>query len=214
MSGLEFVPWSEAEAALPKRGRHLCACHDRETVTVFAAHNREIASWATEKGQFGGWAWRGDRITRFRLSFPRVMARSEQGEREGREVALAITLNRRHFDGVLRQAVHWREFPEELFEGRAQWRLATRFSQVVMDWAPDSDPMGRDLARFTVRFGVRNEALTGFSKRWPVTIRSLEEVSEAWRNLQPDDDPPTPLMRPYPVTEPDVAERLLWEPAG
>jgi hypothetical protein len=214
MNAVPTAPWSQVSGSLPGDGRVLYACYDSDTVTVFAAHRREIGAWAIEKGRFGGPAWRADRITRFRVSFPRVMARSECGQRPDKEVILGITLRRDRFDAVLRQAVHWREFPDGLYDNQAQWRLATRFSQVVMDWAPDTDASGRDLPRFTVRFGLRKEALAALAADALVGVHNLSELAQAWREAGPDDDPPTPVVRPYPLLEPGMATRLLWVSAA
>lgn len=203
--------WSEVHADLPSSGRHLLACYDAETVTVFAAHSHEIGAYAVQHGEFGGSAWASDRTTRFRLSLPRVMARSERGMREGKTKVLGITIRRERFDSALRQAVHWREFPDGLYQTKGQWRLATRYSQVVMDWAPDSAPDGSDLERYTVRFGVRAHLLKSFSSEWIVRVDDLGDLAQMWRE---DEDPLCPVMKPYPAPEPGLEARLLWEPEG
>ncbi len=206
---LPLRPWSEVERTVPHVGRPLLACFDEATVTVFAAHRPEIGAWAIDHGTLGGPAWRGDRIARFRLSLPRVMSRSERGERAGKEVLLAIALRRDGFDAVLRQAVHWREFPASIFGTRGKWRLATRYTEVVVDFAPDCAPDGSDLPRMTPRFGVRGHALKAMLSDWVVGVRDLGDLALAWRG---DPDPPTPVLRPYPLAEPEVARTLSWEP--
>lgn len=208
---LPLRPWSEVEQALPRAGRPVLACFDDTTVTVFAAHRPEIGAWAIEHGTLGGPVWRGDRVARFRLSLPRVMSRSERGERAGKEVLLALTLRRDGFDAVLRQAVHWREFPASIFGTQARWRLATRFTEVVVDFAPDCAPDGSDLPRMTQRFGVRGHALKRLLGEWVVGVQDLGDLAQRWRT---ESDPPTPELRPYPLTEPEVARTLLWEPEG
>lgn len=206
---LPMRPWSQVNAELPESGRHLLACFDDDTITVFAAHHPNIGAYAAEHGRFGGDMWRHDRTTRFRLSLPRVMARSRQGVRPGKQAVLAISLARDRVDSMLRQAVHWREFPEGLYDSKGAWRLATRYSQVVMDWAPDCGPDGSDLRRFTPRFGVRAHLLKSFSRDWILGIRDLSDIAADWREA---DDPPTPLVRPYPLSEPALAARLFWSP--
>ena len=208
---LPLRPWSEVNAALPESGRQLLACFDDQTVTVFAAHDPNIGAYAAEHGHFGGDLWRHDRTTRFRLSLPRVMARSKQGERPGKEALLAISLPRARFDGLLRQAIHWREFPEDLYESKGAWRLATRYSQVVMDWAPDCGPKGAELERFTVRFGIRSHLMKTFSRDWIAGIKDLSEVAVSWRQ---EADPLTPVVSEYPLPEPDLATRLFWKPGA
>ncbi len=207
---LKLAPWSAVNEGLPQSGRHLLACHDADTITVFAAHDEAIGAWAVAKQRFGGAAWKDDRILRFRLSLPRVMARSQRGEREGKERVLALTLSRPHFDAMLRQAIHWREFPEGVYDTRGQWRLATRYSQVLLDWAPDCDPGGADLSRFTPRFGARAMLLKQLPE-WILHIEDLSELAQAWRE---QDDPLTAEVAPYPLPEPELAKRLLWSAEG
>lgn len=206
---LTLRPWSEVDRGLPSGGRPLLACFDPEVVTVFAAHQPEIGAWAAANGTLGGPAWAGDRVARFRLSLPRVMSRSERGERTGKEVVLALAIRREGFDSVLRQAVHWREYPAAIFDTPGKWRLATRYTEVVVDFAPDCRPDGSDLPRMTPRFGVRGHALKRLLKDWVVGVTDLTALAVAWRT---EPDPPTPVLAPYPVVEADVARRLSWEP--
>ncbi len=206
---LPLRPWSEVEATLPPRGRHLLAAFDARTVTVFAAHDRAIGAYAVAEQRFGGPAWADDRTTRFRLSLPRVMARSERGERAGKQAILGMTIRREHFDRLLRQAIHWREFPDGVFATRSQWRLAVRYAQVVVDWAPDCGPDGADLDRLTPRFGIHAPLLRTFATEWIVRIHDLSALAAQWRS---DPDPPTPVVAPYSLPEPALADRLLWAP--
>ena len=202
--------WTQVHATMPASGRHLWGCVDGDRVWVFSAHRPEIADHLLEHGHFGGKAWRGDRITRFRMSFPRVMARSNQGQREGKERIVGMALRRDALDQILRQAVHWRECPEGHFSTAAQWRLAVRFTQVVVDWAPDSDTSGGDLARMTPRFGLRAQALNRMAKDWVVQVQSLDELAAQWRSAT--GSVATPRMEALEIPAGCDASRLLWDP--
>ena len=207
---IPLAPWAVVNDQMPPSGRHLWGCVDGEQVWVFCAHRPDIAAFLLDHGHFGGDRWSGDRITRFRLSMPRVMARSSQGQREGKECIVGLALRRDAMEQVLRQAIHWREFPEAHFSTAAQWRLAVRFTQVVLDWAPDSDVSGEDLTRLTPRFGLRSEALRGLGKDWVLDVQSLDDLAVAWRSGL--DEVSTPTMQPLSIPRGCDQTRLLWDP--
>ncbi len=205
---LPVAPWSEVNARLPSRGRALLANFDDETVTVFTAHGAQIAEHALREGAFGGDSWRAGRMTRFRLCFGDLYHHTAGGTVPGKEHLLAVTLRRDKFDALLRQVIHWREFPVGIFETKGQWRLATRYAQAVMDWRTERTPTGRELGRSCVRFGVRDHLQKSFNSDWIVGISAVEKLVEGWRS---GGDPNAPIVRPYPVPA-GCRATLSWDP--
>ena len=202
------APWSEVDAGLPQSGRPLLACFNDEVVTVFASFGPDIAEFALRRGSLGGDSWRVGRITRFRLCFGDLFHHTSGGGQAGQEHLLAIHLQRDKFDGMLRQAVHWRVFPEGLYQTKGQWRLATRYAQAVMDWCPERGPDGAELGRSCVRFGVRDHLQKSFSSSWIVGIESMNAIGKGWAM---GSNPLTPIVRSYPVPEVCRAS-LSWDP--
>lgn len=202
------APWSKVQAGLPQTGRPLLACYSDDVVTVFAAHRREIADFALASGRFGGDSWHAGRTTRFGLSFGDIFHHIKGGSDVNEERILAIHLRRDMFDGMLRQVVHWRVFPAGLFQTKAQWRLATRYAQAVMDWRPERGPKGADLERACVRFGVRGHLQKSFNSEWILGVEHMDPLHSLWRSGAA---PLTPVVRPYPVPDP-CRTTLSWDP--
>lgn len=142
--------------------RTLRATFDDHQVIVWQAHRAEIAAHAVATGRLGGPGWRLDRVSRFRLSLPSVLARSEWGQRPGREHILAVALSRAGFDALMNQAV-LAAFETPIYPTRMAWALATRYANVTVDWHPDVDYSGREQAWQIARISVRDRALRTFT---------------------------------------------------
>ena len=189
------------EPGIPADPRVVCATFDPDEVVVWQAHSNEVADCALRHGRFGGRAWRTDRVTRFRLSLPSLLARNGWATREGRERILAVRLKREGFDTMLRQAVH-AGYEPEIYATRNTWHLATRYGHVVVAWHPDVDPSGAELGRETLRMGIRDAALERFTREWVVGIEDwtpwvLENRRQACASL------PVPRLAPYPLAAVD-----------
>jgi hypothetical protein len=177
--------------------RRVHATYDATTVVVWQAHSHEVAECALERGRFGGRAWRTDRVTRFRLSLPSLLARNGWATRPGRERILAVRMLREGFDTLLRQAVH-AGFEPDIYPSRNSWHLATRYGHVVVAWHPDVDPSGAELERETLRMGIRDATLERFTHDWVVGVEDWTRwVVENRCRVCPT--LPVPVLEPYPL---------------
>ena len=194
------------EQALPASGRHLLATFDNDQVVVWQAHSGDVARRALAAGRFGGPGWSTDRLSRMRLSLPSLLDRCDWGRRPGRERILAVTLRRQGLDAMLRQAAHGAYEPG-VYASPASWRLATRYANVMIGWYPDRDPGGAELARATLRLGLRDAALARFTEEWVVGVEDwtgwVREHRDARRR-----ELPVPRVRPYPLQQGEL-ERLV-----
>lgn len=107
MMAVPLAPLEEQPCPCERRVVH--ATFDRSVVVVWQAHSHEVADCALRAGRFGGRAWRTDRVTRFRLSLPSLLARNGWATRAGRERILAVKIQREGFDAMVRQAVQDRK---------------------------------------------------------------------------------------------------------
>jgi hypothetical protein len=205
---VRFVRAPAPPIAMP---RTVCATFDAERVVVWQAHGTDVADAAVRQGRFGGRAWRTDRVTRFRLSLPSLLARNGWGTRPGRERILAVWLAREGFDAILRQAVH-AAFEPGIYASRMGWQLATRFANAIVAWHPDVDPSGAPLARETVRVGLRDAALRDFTERWVLGVEDHTEWVVASR-VHPTPELPVPELRVYPLSD-DDARKLAGTSEG
>ncbi|MEQ1570416.1 MAG: DUF4291 family protein [Myxococcota bacterium] len=190
--------------------RTLCASFDERVVTVWQAHSNAVADAAVAAGRFGGRAWRTDRVTRFRVSLPSLLARNGWATRPGRERILAVHVSRGGFDALLRQAVH-ASFEPELYPSRSGWLLATRYANVTVAWHADVDPTGSDLPRQTVRFGVRDAALRELTSKWVVGVDDWTAWVVEHRD-RATAATPVPAVARYPMSD-DARARLAGRAA-
>ncbi len=199
-----MASWDAVQAAIPAVGSQLLLQSDAETVVVYQAFDEGVGSHAVKTGHFGGRAWRMDRRSAVRTSLPDVLHRANWGERKGKEWILAIRLRRSGFDQLLRQAIH-RTFPPGLYESKRSWELATRYSQVSWEWAPDRDLQGNVLGRLAGRLGMRDAALANFATVW---IEEIVDLSDWARQSRGAADLEVPTSAPYEMTDVALLERL------
>ena len=206
MRGLELGTWDAVQSGLPSADRHILVQSDDDTVVVYQAFDAEISAHAVAHGAFGGHAWRQDRVSAIRLSLTDVLHRSNWGQDVGEERILAIRIKRAGFDSLLRQAIH-REFQEGLYDTKRSWQLATRYSQVSIEWGPDRDLNGAALGRQTARFGMRHKALQNFATTWIDEVIDLTGWLKGVRNRR---DLQVPIVAIYPVGDEGLVDRLTY----
>lgn len=199
MMSVPLAPIEHPRAAGERRA--VQATFDSSVVVVWQAHSHEVADAALRNGQFGGRLWRTDRVTRFRLSLPSLLARNGWATRPGRERILAVALRREGFDAMLRQAVH-AGYEPDIYPTRNSWHLATRYGHVVVAWHSDVDPAGGELERDTLRMGVRDATLERFTRDWVVAVEDwtpwvVENRGRVGAAL------PVPVLSGYPLPEAD-----------
>jgi hypothetical protein len=177
--------------------RRLLATFDERSVVVWQAHRHEVADEALRRQRFGGELWRTDRVTRFRVSLPSLLARTTWATRQGRERILAVRLARVGFDAILRQAVP-AEFDPEVYPTRGAWHLATRYANVTVSWHRDVDPAGCECGWDTPRMGLREHALRSFTDEWVEGVEDVTSWVHANRGVA-GCEPPLAGVAPYPV---------------
>jgi hypothetical protein len=193
----------------PRRGRHILAHFDDETVVVYQAYRPAIGHFAATHKYFGG-EFSFNRMSWIKTNFLWMMYRSGWGAKEGQEVTLAIWLQRTAFDGLLAQAVP-ASFSVALYSSEQEWKRAVQRSEVRLQWDPDHDPSGAPLARRAIQLGLRGDALASYARDWIVDIQDISAfVAEQERVAGESGDTEfvTPRERVYPVADPTVAARL------
>jgi len=155
----------------PQSGRHVLAQFDADTVHVYQAFRPAIARFAVEHQKFGG-EFSFNRMSWIKPNFLWMMYRSGWATKEGQEHVLAIRLNRKFFDELLRTAVPSTYQPQQ-FANPQDWQSAVAASVVRLQWDPDHDPLGRPLARRAIQLGLRGEAL----RRYGHELVSVEDMT-------------------------------------
>ncbi len=193
----------------PKKGRHIMAQYDTDTVVVYQAYKPSIGHFAAANGYFGG-DFQLSRMSWVKPNFLWMMFRCGWASKEGQEVVLAVTLQRAAFDEILAQAVH-SHFVPHIYVTESEWKAALSSSQVRLQWDPDHDPTGQKLERRAIQLGLRGTVLQKYSRDWIVRIEDISDfVREQHQYVlnRQYDKLLTPYEKAYPVLNEAVAKRL------
>jgi hypothetical protein len=147
--------------SLPAAARRtLTARFDEDEVVVYQAYPEELGRELARLGRFGG-SWRFDRHTRVQPSWRWTMHRYSWGDRQDRSRLLAIRLHRAGFDAMLNAALK-EEFDPEIYPSKRAWRLALRFSPVLVEWDAD-----------VARFVILGPLIRTFAETWVAGIEDI-----------------------------------------
>jgi hypothetical protein len=206
---LQLTPYREQRERWPRRGRHILAQYDDDTVIVYQAYRPSIGDYAAQHQRFGG-DWSLSRMSWIKPNFLWMMYRAGWATKPGQERILAVRLLRPAFDEILAGAIH-SSFVPEVYEDRTAWKALVAASSVRLQWDPDHDPHGVKQERRAVQLGLRGPVLARYAREW---IASITDVTD-WVRAQHAhvvgrrlDALMTPTERVYPVADADVASRL------
>ncbi len=119
---LLLEPWRAQEARWPRRGRHVLAQFDDQTIVVYQAYNSAISNFAVEHRRLVGAPGFGlGRMSWVKPNFLWMMYRSGWATNPGQERILAIRLERTVFERILAAAA-WTRFEPAIHESREAWR--------------------------------------------------------------------------------------------
>jgi hypothetical protein len=210
---LVVEPYVAQASCWPPSGRHVLAQFNDASIVVYQAYRSAIGRFAASHGYFGG-ALNFNRMSWIKPNFLWMMYRSAWGIKAGQEVILAIWLKRSAFDALLAEAVPT-TFVAALYGTEADWKQAVHQASVLVQWDPDHDPFGAKVARRAIQLGLRGDALVKYAGAWIVHVEDISEfVHEQHGHVQSHtlDRLLTPRESLYPVTDPDVAQRLQLSP--
>lgn len=201
--------WTNQIERWPRRGRHILAQYDDETVVVYQAYKPSIGHFASENVYFGG-EFSFDRMSWIKPNFLWMMYRCGWGTKADQEVMLAVYLKRSAFDDILAQAVH-STFAPEVYGTEAEWKVGLARSEVRLQWDPDHHPNGAKLERRAIQLGLRGQVLRAYAREWIVQIEDISAfVREQYQHVQANayDRLLTPQERIYPVEDEITAWKL------
>ncbi len=166
----------------PKKGRHILAQYDDETIIVYQAYRAEIAHFAISHGYFGeGFSY--ERMSWIKPTFLWMMYRSGWGTRPGQEMTLSIRIRRSFFDSLLAQAVE-SSYTADQHASHADWEKAIKRSSVRIQWDPDHHPRGVALDRRAIQLGLKGKTLQQYARQQILEIIDLTGfVTEQRENI-------------------------------
>jgi hypothetical protein len=166
-------PYVGQESLWPRRGKHILAQFDVDTIVVYQAYRPSIARYAVEARRFGR-DFSYSRMSWIKPNFLWMMYRSGWGTKEGQEVTRALRLRRQFFDGLLLEGVA-SSFEQSHFATLGEWKAAVANSAVRVQWDPDHDPLGNPIARRAIQIGLRGQALHAYGQHELLEVIDLTD---------------------------------------
>ena len=147
------------------------ALYSKDTIRVYQAYNKIIASEAVMKGTFGN-NFKMDTITWIKPSFLWMMYRCGWATKENQECVLAIDIQRNAFDYLVANAVI-STYQEEMYRSREEWKRLIHSSDIRLQWDPERDIHGNPLNYRSLQLGLRGEAVRKYVNEWIVDITDI-----------------------------------------
>ncbi|MEZ5043275.1 MAG: DUF4291 domain-containing protein [Saprospiraceae bacterium] len=171
---LKTIKYKDYEKNLPQEGNHILCQQSLETIIVYQAFNPQIAEYAVKHQEFGGSNYSYGRMSWIKPNFLWMMYRCGWAKKENQKRVLAIEIQKKDFEKILKEAVH-SSYQAKIYDTREDWQEALKNSEVRIQWDPDHDPKGEKLKRRAIQLGMRGEILDKFGKEWIVKIEDITE---------------------------------------
>lgn len=144
------------------------ADYDRDTIVVYQAYKREIASPAVETNRFHP-PFSFHRMTWIKPSFLWLMARSNWGTKSGQECILGIRILRSEWENALSQSVLTSP-KRSVYKNREEWREQFEKTHVHVQWDPERNLRGTKLNHRSIQVGISRFLIQEYVDEWIVDI--------------------------------------------
>lgn len=192
------------------------AVYDDHTIRVYQAYSAQIAGAASSAGRFVSPPFSLTRMTWVKPSFLWMMYRSGWAAKDpGQARVLAVDLTRDGFLLALGRGClsHYEAgLPYDYDEHRDRLREA----DVVVQWDPERDLVGRPLPYRSLQVGLRGDAVRSYVSDWIVRLHDVTaNVHRIKRHLDAGGEAAArellPAERTFPLP-PDIIARLNASP--
>ncbi|MBS7564252.1 DUF4291 domain-containing protein [Mucilaginibacter sp. Bleaf8] len=161
---------------MPQTGQHILAHQTESQIIVYQAYKASIAAYSLKNQSLGGPDFSFNRMSWIKPNFLWMMYRCGWAEKENQEHILAISIEKKDFEKILKQAVY-SSFNPKYYESYEQWKSELALKDVRLQWDPDHDPFGNKLERRAIQIGLKGEALNYFIEH----IKSIEDITSIVR---------------------------------
>ena len=214
----------EQSKSWPRRGNHIMANYDANSIIVYQAYKSELSRAILECQNFhdvkcieAGYSL--TRTTWLKTNFLWMMHRSGWAHKHNQERVLAIRLKREGFDQILGNVLKVVSGVKNLEKHiSVDWKPPEKpIRKVILQWDPDHAPDGEAIKeRRALQLGLRNEMLLKFSQEFVVSIVDVTEfVLEQYERCKVRDRPfrdltrlETPLEREYVPSSLDICKHI------
>lgn len=196
-----YTAWSNYVKEVSMK-RLVYADFDEEGVYVYQAFKPKTVQIAVELGTFGkGFTF--ERTSWIKPSFGWVLRRTKYGTKNRMQGIAKIKMRHQAFEEILDQSIesHWNK---ALFDQEDSWSKALNKSDVIHQWDPERDLVGRRLDRQAIQIGIRGKVIRKYVSD---DILGVEDVSDLAHEIGQiikkgsEKFPEVPQEKEYPISE-------------
>ena len=157
------------------------AVFDKETITVYQAYNKAIATKATINNKFVN-PFSFTRMTWIKPSFLWMMERSNWGTKSNQEHILAIKIKRNYWEKALSLAVL--THPDlRVYVNEDDWRNKFSKSPIHIQWDPERSIRGGKLEFRSIQVGISRHLINEFNEIWISEIKEITPFVSKLRDM-------------------------------
>jgi len=169
---------------------------------VYQAFKPSTVHTAVELGTFGkGFGF--DRTSWIKPSFGWTLRRTKYATKNRMQAIARIKISHEAMIEILDQSIeaHWNE---SLFPKEDDWRLALSKSDVVHQWDPERDLIGKRLDRQAIQIGIRGEVIRTYVSDYIVGVEDLTALAQEIGKISKAKGksfPTVPIEKEYPISD-------------
>ena len=147
---------------------------DEEGIFVYQAFKPKIVQVAVKLGTFGK-GFGLDRITWIKPSLCWVLRRTKYGTKNRMQAIARIKIAHEAFKEILQQSIetHWNK---TLFPQQENWQRAINKSDVIHQWDPERDIMGKRLNRQAIQIGIRGKVIKKYVSDYIINVEDISDL--------------------------------------
>lgn len=151
------------------------ANYDSNGVFVYQAFKPKIVQTAVEVGTFGkGFGF--ERTSWIKPSFSWTLRRSKYATKNRMEAIAQIKITHSAFKEILEQSVE-AHYNENIYSCELDWETDLMKTQVVHQWDPERDLIGRRLERQAIQIGIREQVLKKYVSDYIIEVKDMTELA-------------------------------------
>lgn len=171
--------FEERTENLPQKGKKFIGQEIDGFIIFYAAFNQIIAEYAVRNQKFGeGFSFK--RMTWIKPGFMWMMYRSGWATKENQENILAIWIKKEDILKILNESV-LSNYSDLEYKNEEEWKVMMKESNVRIQWDPDHDEYGNNLARKAIQIGLKDETLAKFNHEYIQRVEDITKFVEAQR---------------------------------
>ncbi|MEN7551725.1 DUF4291 family protein [Rapidithrix thailandica] len=178
------------------------ADYDEEGVYVYQAFKPQTVQTAVALGTFGK-GFGLDRISWIKPSFGWVLRRTKYGTKNRMQGIAKIKLSHQAFHEIISQSIesHWNQ---NVFASEDVWRNRLNSSDVIHQWDPERDLIGRRLERQAIQIGIRGEVIKKYVSDYIIGVEDVSSLAHEISRIKKGgatNFPGVPEEKEYPISE-------------